>query len=185
MTRLGLFMAGCAFFSQSPAVADPLELSKAHQKLIDNRLSGQFQMERNLDEEDEGLSALIPSSTYRSSFAPMARNAATKHQIPVELFQRLVTVESNWNPEAVSHAGAIGLAQLMPGTAKLLGVNPRNPSQNLEGGARYLRTQYDRFRSWRLALAAYNAGPEAVAKYNGIPPYKETQDYVKKILGGQ
>ncbi len=71
----------------------------------------------------------------------------------------------------------------MPFTARKLGVDPWNPTQNLEGGARYLRQQYDRFRSWRLALAAYNAGPEAVAKYNGVPPYKETQGYVKAILG--
>ena len=70
----------------------------------------------------------------------------------------------------------------MPETARFLNVNPRMPSQNLEGGARYLAMQYQRFRSWRLALAAYNAGPEAVAKYGGVPPYSETQNYVKVIL---
>ena len=70
----------------------------------------------------------------------------------------------------------------MPDTARLLNVNPRIPSQNLEGGARYLAMQYTRFRSWRLALAAYNAGPEAVVKYGGVPPYKETQNYVRIIL---
>ncbi len=72
----------------------------------------------------------------------------------------------------------------MPDTAKRLGVDASDPRQNLEGGARYLRRQYDRFGSWRLALAAYNAGPEAVMKHNGIPPFRETRGYVKAILGG-
>ncbi|SPF76362.1 Soluble lytic murein transglycosylase [Aliiroseovarius pelagivivens] len=123
------------------------------------------------------------SGNYKGQFLPIAQAAARQHGIPEDLFLRLVQQESGWNPKAKSHAGAIGLAQLMPFTARKLGVDPWNPSQNLEGGARYLRQQYDRFRSWRLALAAYNAGPEAVAKYNGVPPYKETQGYVKAILG--
>ena len=71
----------------------------------------------------------------------------------------------------------------MPYTARNLGVNPHNPKENLEGGARYLRQQYQRFGNWRLALAAYNAGPEAVQRYNGIPPYNETRQYVRAILG--
>ena len=70
----------------------------------------------------------------------------------------------------------------MPDTARLLNVNPRIPSQNLEGGGRYLAKQYKRFRSWRLALAAYDAGSEALVKYGGVPPYEETQNYVKVIL---
>ncbi len=127
----------------------------------------------------------IPSYTgnYKGQFLPVAQAVARQHGIPEDLFLRLVQQESGWNPRAKSHAGAIGLAQLMPFTARKLGVDPWNPSQNLEGGARYLRQQYDRFQSWRLALAAYNAGPEAVAKYNGVPPYKETRGYVKAILG--
>lgn len=123
------------------------------------------------------------SGNYKGQFLSVAQAMARRHGIPEDLFLRLVQQESGWNPKAKSHAGAIGLAQLMPFTARKLGVDPWNPSQNLEGGARYLRQQYDRFRSWRLALAAYNAGPEAVAKYNGVPPYRETQGYVKAILG--
>lgn len=114
----------------------------------------------------------------------MAKQAARKYNIPENIFLRLVQQESNWNPRAKSHKGALGLAQLMPSTASALGVDPMDPRQNLEGGARYLKRQYQRFRDWRLALAAYNAGPAAVEKYNGIPPYKETQNYVRVILGG-
>ncbi|HGG05151.1 MAG TPA: lytic transglycosylase domain-containing protein [Aliiroseovarius sp.] len=120
---------------------------------------------------------------YRGLYLSMAQSAARQHGVPENIFLRLVHQESRWNPNAKSRAGAIGLAQLMPATARGLGVDPTDPRQNLEGGARYLRQQYDRFRSWRLALAAYNAGPEAVEKYSGIPPYAETRGYVKIIMG--
>nr|WP_149756111.1 transglycosylase SLT domain-containing protein [Roseivivax sediminis] len=120
---------------------------------------------------------------YRGEFLPVARAAARKHGIPEDLFLRLVQQESGWNPNAKSHKGALGLAQLMPQTARLLGVDPHDPGQNLEGGARYLKTQFVKFRSWRLALAAYNAGPGAVERHDGVPPYSETQNYVKVIWG--
>jgi soluble lytic murein transglycosylase-like protein len=116
-------------------------------------------------------------------YQDMARAAARRHSVPEDLFLRLVQTESRFHPTAVSSKGAIGLAQLMPHTARLLGVNPHDPRQNLEGGARYLSQQYRRFGDWRLALAAYNAGPEAVERYRGVPPYRETQGYVKAILG--
>lgn len=98
------------------------------------------------------------------------------------LFQALVHQESRFNPRARSHKGAIGYAQLMPGTAAGLGVNPHDPTQNLDGGVRYLLAQLQSFRSPMLALAAYNAGPGAVQKYGGVPPYRETQDYVVRVL---
>lgn len=120
---------------------------------------------------------------YTGPLLTLAKSAARQHRIPEDLFLRLVQQESAWNPGARSHKGAMGLAQLMPQTARALGVDPNDPAQNLEGGARYLRTQYDKFGSWRLALAAYNAGPGAVEKYNGVPPYNETQNYVRIILG--
>lgn len=119
-----------------------------------------------------------------SQWIETARAVARKHAVPEDLFLRLVQQESGWRAGAVSPKGAIGLAQLMPDTARLLGVDPRDPSQNLEGGARYLRAQFERFGTWNLALAAYNAGPEAVVRYGGIPPYAETQGYVKAIWGG-
>ncbi|MEK6205506.1 MAG: lytic transglycosylase domain-containing protein, partial [Amylibacter sp.] len=134
---------------------------------------------------DEKQYTLIPiyNGKYKGKYKPMAEAAARKHGVPVNLFNRLIQQESGWNPNAKSSAGAYGLAQLMPATAKSLGVNRRDPRQNLDGGARYLAKMFRKFGNWRHALAAYNAGPEAVAKYNGVPPYKETRNYVRTILG--
>ncbi len=120
---------------------------------------------------------------YRGRYLQMAKEAARRHGVPQDLFLRLVQQESGWNARAQSHKGAIGLAQLMPGTARMLRVDPHDPYENLDGGARYLAEQYRTFRSWRLALAAYNAGPGAVQKYGGVPPFKETRNYVRVIWG--
>ncbi|MEL6464492.1 MAG: lytic transglycosylase domain-containing protein [Pseudomonadota bacterium] len=120
---------------------------------------------------------------YRGPYLTMAKDAARRHGVPEDLFLRLVQQESGWNPKAKSHKGAYGLAQLMPATARSLGVDRTDPAENLEGGARYLKAQYRTFGSWRLALAAYNAGPGAVKKYNGVPPFRETRNYVKIIWG--
>ena len=132
---------------------------------------------------DDLSPSMLSQRTYRGPYLAMAKQAARRHGVPESLFLRLVKLESGWRADAVSHKGAIGLAQLMPNTARLLGVNPREPQQNLDGGARYLAAQYRKFGSWRLALAAYNAGPEAVEEYGGVPPYKETRNYVRVILG--
>lgn len=123
------------------------------------------------------------SGRYRGAHLAAAREAARRHGVPEDLFLRLVQQESGWNAGAVSNKGATGLAQLMPGTAARLGVNAGDPQENLDGGARYLRMMYDRFGDWKLALAAYNAGPEAVVKYGGVPPYSETATYVRRIMG--
>lgn len=123
------------------------------------------------------------SGRYRGLYLETAKSAAARHGVPSDLFLRLVQQESGWNPSAVSPKGARGLAQLMPATATHLGVDIGDPTDNLDGGARYLRMMYDRFGNWRLALAAYNAGPEAVEKYGDVPPYAETQNYVRRILG--
>jgi soluble lytic murein transglycosylase-like protein len=108
---------------------------------------------------------------------------AAKYDISPTLLEAVVWQESRWNPNAVSPVGARGLAQLMPGTAKMMGVNPNDPYANLEGGAKYLRLQLDAFKgNVEFALAAYNAGPGRVIQYGGIPPIPETQKYVAAIM---
>lgn len=114
--------------------------------------------------------------------AELADAAADKYGLPRALVRSVMSAESANRPDAVSPKGAIGLMQLMPGTAKELGVDPRDPAQNVDAGARYLRDlllKYD-YRLWH-ALAAYNAGAGAVQKYNGIPPNRETINYVNRI----
>lgn len=113
-----------------------------------------------------------------------ADQIAQRYGLDPALFARVIQQESAWMPDAVSPAGAIGLGQLMPGTAKDLGVDPRDPMQNLDGAARYLKQQLDDFGEVPLALAAYNAGPGNVRKHGGIPPFRETRNYVERITGG-
>lgn len=108
------------------------------------------------------------------------------YKLDPRLIVAVIVQESRFNPKAVSHAGAQGLGQLMPGTARYLGVsNSFDVQQNIYGTVRYLREQYDRFQGKSnvldFMLAAYNAGPEAAAKYNGVPPYKETKNYVVQV----
>ncbi|MFO6424642.1 lytic transglycosylase domain-containing protein [Motilimonas sp. KMU-193] len=121
----------------------------------------------------------------RQHYHPTIVDIATRYQLEPALLHAVISAESGYNPQAVSRAGAIGIMQLMPGTAKMLGVsNSYDVLQNMEAGAKYLRMMLDTFNNKKLALAAYNAGPGAVKKYNNaIPPYKETQNYVKKVMG--
>lgn len=116
----------------------------------------------------------------------LIREAARAHGLPPSIVESIAEVESAMKTNAVSHKGAIGVMQLMPGTARQLGVDPHDVAQNIEGGTRYLRELLLKYQNdpnqVALALAAYNAGPGAVQRYQGVPPYQETQNYVRKVL---
>ena len=132
-------------------------------------------------------SATAGATAGTGASAPYAAEidaAAAKYNVDPALLRGLIRQESNFNANATSPAGARGLTQLMPGTAAALGVDPSVPAQAIEGGAKYLRQQLDRFGGDPAkALAAYNAGPGAVQRYGGVPPYAETQNYVRKVMG--
>jgi soluble lytic murein transglycosylase-like protein len=145
---------------------------------------------------DCGMSSTYPAKAGRSpsetqcairtapeSLTPLIEEAAGKTGLPGELISAVMETESGFRPDAVSPAGAQGLMQLMPGTARALGVDdPYDPRQNVLGGAEYLRRQLGHFGTVEKALAAYNAGPAAVEQYGGIPPFSETQNYVRRVL---
>jgi len=125
-----------------------------------------------------------PASPVANNYEPLITRAAAEYQLPPALLRAVIHAESNFRADAVSPKGAMGLMQLMPGTASGLGVSdPFDPVQNIEGGARYLRQLLDRFGGdQRLALAAYNAGPGAVLRYQGVPPFPETRQYVDRVM---
>ncbi len=124
---------------------------------------------------------LLPVEITRLSVAIAAESS--RANLPIELVLALIQVESSGNNFAVSPVGAMGLMQLMPATAASLGVTqPFRVNHNISGGARYLRMMHDRFGNWPHALAAYNAGPQAVVQYRGIPPFRETRQYVRRVL---
>ena len=129
----------------------------------------------------------LQATSFACGYIPQNLNNWTAYYakgfgLEPELLTALIWVESRYCADAVSPAGAIGLGQLMPATARTLKVDPRDPVQNLYGAAKYLRAQWDTFQDWSLALAAYNAGPDNVRRYGGIPPFPETQNYVRSVL---
>ena len=130
--------------------------------------------------------AVTPAAAIPYTPAELAAWAAKKYLHPDSFVRSVMKAESGFQPNAVSPKGAIGLMQLMPDTARVLGVDPRDPRQNADGGAQYLRQLLARYESdpnqVLLALAAYNAGPAAVERYHGVPPYRETREYILRVL---
>jgi soluble lytic murein transglycosylase-like protein len=136
--------------------------------------------------EAQGIRATTPTADaiVREQFEPLIREHAARHALRVELVRAVIQVESGYNPRARSPKGAMGLMQLMPATARQLGVrNAYDPSENIGGGCAYLRQLLDRYSgNEELALAAYNAGSGAIERHgNAVPPYRETRDYVNKV----
>lgn len=161
--RAGASFMGPAFFPFRPSQDDPLCQSRSFFPRY-------------------GISS--DAQARRTAYFNLIVDVACDAGVPVVLFDALLAQESRYRPLARSSAGAMGMAQLMPGTAQYLRVtDPWNVRQNLVGGARYLREQLDRFGTWELALAAYNAGPGRVDQFGGIPPFRETRNYVRTIMG--
>lgn len=143
---------------------------------------------RGIEEEPDSNKrpvAAVVKSTETDTKA-MIRASAKTHGVSVQLVESIASVESGMRTNAVSPKGAIGVMQLMPGTARQMGVDPNNVAQNIDGGTRLMRELLNRYagdpHQLTKALAAYNAGPGAVARYQGIPPYRETRNYVKKVM---
>lgn len=130
-----------------------------------------------------GAGSSVDRSFKEALYEPLIRQAEVRYRLPPRLLQALVWQESRFNPTAISPAGAAGLTQLMPATARELGVlNRHDPEQNIDGGARYLKQMLDHFGAIDLALAAYNAGPGAVSRASGIPKNRETPAYVRSVI---
>ncbi len=170
-TALGvLFAAGMAISAEGEV---RIEVRQDGQKIILNEpaeMRSRRLSNRLLNAPDMELQSIIETS-------------ALDHDLDPRLIQAVMQVESGFNRSALSSKGAMGLMQLMPQTARLLQVtDPWDPEENVRGGVKYLKQMVDRFGDLELALAAYNAGPEAVERHHGIPPYRETQEYVRKVL---
>jgi soluble lytic murein transglycosylase-like protein len=135
----------------------------------------------------QGLIAKAAPIVSKAECLMIISLAAAKHQVPAAFVTSIVAAESNFDPGAISPKGAIGLMQLMPETAQQFGADPKVPAQNIDAGTRYLRWLMDRYQTRRDSIkhviAAYNAGPGMVDRYRGIPPFRETRNYVVRVLG--
>lgn len=180
LSRLCSFclLVGCGVFA-SPALADVLEIDGEEARWVAGGPVAAMPISTLASPEDIDFAARSVPLDYSAKVAELA----AKYDLSPALIEAVVWQESRWRADAVSPKGAQGLAQLMPATARELGVDPHDPYANLEGGARYLRAQLDRFDGdLEKALAAYNAGPGRVERAGGIPRIRETQNYVAAIM---
>lgn len=178
-TMLGEVLSQSSGDGNFPANINPLIYQGQNDVFMPSSL---IQLQKNIEQASQ--SQQTTKRQHTNDYSEIIKKAAAQFNLPERLISSVIQHESNFNAGSVSRAGAQGLMQLMPGTAKFLGVkNSFDPEQNITGGARYLRQMLDQFGGdIKLALAAYNAGPGNVKKHGGIPPFKETQNYVKKVL---
>ncbi len=155
------------------------QIKNMSRDLVQTNSEPDLQGREPADDFSETLAQKIPEADDINS---LIEQASTREGVDEELIRAVIDVESGFNQNAVSHAGARGLMQLMPDTAAELGVNPDETDENIAGGVQYLGMMMDRFDDLEEALAAYNAGPRAVRDYGGVPPFRETENYVKQVL---
>lgn len=181
--RNGLLILMMALFAASPAVADIYKYVDADGVVhfTNSPPSKQYKLYRR---ESFGVAPSRNLNTaFSASYVDIVRHYSSRYSLEEGLVHAVIKAESNYNPAAVSRKGALGLMQLMPATARLLNVSdPFDAEENIRGGSRYLRQMLDEFNgNVDYAIAAYNAGPNAVKRHGGIPPYEETRTYVKRV----
>ncbi|HWO40305.1 MAG TPA: transglycosylase SLT domain-containing protein [Candidatus Eisenbacteria bacterium] len=174
-------VSGAQFFTVSPLFADVYMYRDKQGVITFTNVPTHAGYRRILKENGSGIGA---ASRWDGSYDEIIRSASDRHSIDADLIRAVIKVESDFNSTARSHKGAAGLMQLMPETARLHNVaDIYDPNDNIEGGVRHLKLLLNRFAGdLQLTLAAYNAGIKAVEKYGGIPPFAETQEYVRRVL---